>query len=112
MISGDHNDPPHYAPWTDKQRQQAHIDSFKLPLGSADNKHSPLALLIVKSMLLTGFDAPQAQVLYLDRLIQEAELLQAIARVNRTASKSRTAGSRLLRRVCSAHPSSRRLCQR
>ena len=38
-------------------------------------------------MLLTGFDAPQAQALYLDRLIQEAELLQAIARVNRTAAR-------------------------
>ncbi|MDE0231469.1 MAG: type I restriction endonuclease subunit R [bacterium] len=87
VISGDHNDPPHYAPWTAKQRQQIHIDGFKLPLGSANDKHSPLALLIVKSMLLTGFDAPQAQVLYLDRLIQEAELLQAIARVNRTAPK-------------------------
>ena len=87
VISEDHNDPPYYAPWTDKQRQQAHIDSFKLPLGSAENKYSPLGLLIVKSMLLTGFDAPQAQVLYLDRLIQEAELLQAVARVNRTAPK-------------------------
>ena len=87
VISEDHNDPPYYAPWTSKQRQQGHIDSFKLPLGSADNKHSPLGLLIVKSMLLTGFDAPQAQVLYLDRLIQEAELLQAVARVNRTAPK-------------------------
>jgi type I restriction enzyme R subunit len=36
-------------------------------------------------MLLTGFDAPVEQVLYLDRFIQDAELLQAIARVNRTA---------------------------
>jgi type I restriction enzyme R subunit len=43
--------------------------------------------LIVKSMLLTGFDAANAQVLYLDRLIQQAELLQAIAGVNRTAAK-------------------------
>ena len=51
------------------------------------DKTDPLAILIVKSMLLTGFDAPHAQVLYLDRLIQEAELLQAIARVNRTAPK-------------------------
>lgn len=42
-------------------------------------------MLIVKSMLLTGFDAPQAQAIYLDRMIQEAELLQAVARVNRTA---------------------------
>ena len=87
VISGDHNDPPDYAPWTNKPGQQRHIDSFKLPLGPADEKQSPVALLIVKSMLLTGFDAPQAQALYLDRLIQEAELLQAIARVNRTAPK-------------------------
>ncbi|MXY75679.1 MAG: type I restriction endonuclease subunit R [Acidimicrobiia bacterium] len=87
VISGDHNDPPHYGQWTHKPSQQQHIDSFKLPLGLGDEKHSPVALLIVKSMLLTGFDAPQAQALYLDRLIQEAELLQAIARVNRTAPK-------------------------
>ncbi|WP_030562259.1 type I restriction endonuclease subunit R [Streptomyces aureocirculatus] len=43
----------------------------------------PIAFLIVKSMLLTGFDAPIEQALYLDRPIQDAELLQAIARVNR-----------------------------
>ncbi|MDE0120944.1 MAG: type I restriction endonuclease subunit R [bacterium] len=87
VISGDHNDPAHYSPWTDKPRQEGRIDRFKLPLGPAGEKHDPLGLLIVKSMLLTGFDAPQAQVLYLDRLIQEAELLQAVARVNRTAPK-------------------------
>ncbi|MCA9525443.1 MAG: type I restriction endonuclease subunit R, partial [Myxococcales bacterium] len=47
----------------------------------------PLAFLLVKSMLLTGFDAPVEQVMYLDRHIKEAELLQAIARVNRTYAK-------------------------
>ena len=36
-------------------------------------------------MLLTGFDAPVEQVLYLDRAIRDLELLQAIARVNRPA---------------------------
>ncbi|MCY3911271.1 MAG: HsdR family type I site-specific deoxyribonuclease [bacterium] len=87
VISGDHNDPPHYAEWTDKLRQQARINSFKLPLGDGADGCSPLGLLIVKSMLLTGFDAPWAQALYLDRMIQEAELLQAVARVNRTAPK-------------------------
>ncbi|NDK29284.1 type I restriction endonuclease subunit R [Streptomyces sp. TR1341] len=46
---------------------------------------SPIAFLIVKSMLLTGFDAPREQVLYLDRPIRDAELLQAVARVNRTS---------------------------
>ena len=87
VISGDHNDPARYAEWTDKVRQQVHINRFKLPLGPTGENRDPLALLIVKSMLLTGFDAPQAQVIYLDRLIQEAELLQAVARVNRTAPK-------------------------
>ena len=87
VISGEHNDPPRYFHWSDKARQAEHIDRFRLPLGPAGEKRSPLALLIVKSMLLTGFDVPQAQVLYLDRLIQQAELLQAVARVNRTAPK-------------------------
>lgn len=46
---------------------------------------SAVAFLIVKSMLLTGFDAPREQALYLDRPIRDAELLQAVARVNRPA---------------------------
>lgn len=87
VISEGHNDPPHYTPWTDKSQQKVRIDRFQLPLGPGGERHDPLALLIVKSMLLTGFDAPQAQALYLDRLIQEAELLQAVARVNRTVPK-------------------------
>jgi type I restriction enzyme R subunit len=40
-------------------------------------------VLIVKEMLLTGFDAPVAAVLYMDRPMKEHALLQAIARVNR-----------------------------
>jgi len=42
-----------------------------------------LTVIIVKSMLLVGFDAPLEQVMYLDRFMQGHELLQAIARVNR-----------------------------
>jgi type I restriction enzyme R subunit len=42
-----------------------------------------LSFLIVKDMLLTGFDAPVEQVMYLDRKLREHTLLQAIARVNR-----------------------------
>lgn len=86
VISEGSNDLPGWAAWTDKQRQRAVIDRFQLPLGSGEGK-DPLAILVVQSMLLTGFDAPRAQVLYLDRMIQEAELLQAVARVNRTAPK-------------------------
>jgi type I restriction enzyme R subunit len=40
-------------------------------------------MLIVKDMLLTGFDAPVAAVLYVDKPMKEHSLLQAIARVNR-----------------------------
>jgi type I restriction enzyme R subunit len=87
VISAEHNDPPEYHLWSDKLRQKVRTNLFKRPLGPVTEKTDPLAILIVKSMLLTGFDAPHAQVLYLDRLIQEAELLQAIARVNRTAPK-------------------------
>jgi type I restriction enzyme, R subunit len=44
-----------------------------------------LKILVVCDMLLTGFDAPVEQVLYLDAPLREHTLLQAIARVNRTA---------------------------
>ena len=43
-------------------------------------------LLVVVDMLLTGFDAPVEQVLYLDKPLREHGLLQAIARVNRRFS--------------------------
>jgi len=42
-----------------------------------------LELLIVVDKLLTGFDAPRATVLYIDKELKEHNLLQAIARVNR-----------------------------
>ena len=44
-----------------------------------------IAFLIVCDMLLTGFDAPVEQVMYIDKRLQEHNLLQAIARVNRVA---------------------------
>jgi type I restriction enzyme R subunit len=47
----------------------------------------PLSILVVCDMLLTGFDAPVEQVMYLDSPLKEHTLLQAIARVNRTADK-------------------------
>jgi len=89
VISAAQNDVADWAQWTDNGQQDAAITQFRRPLpteGDADpDRTSPVAFLIVKSMLLTGFDAPAEQVMYLDRHIQEAELLQAIARVNRTA---------------------------
>ncbi len=66
--------------WTDEQAIEHHIENFKQPL-----QQHKLAFLCVRSMLITGFDAPEVQVLYLDRSIKDHELLQAIARVNRVA---------------------------
>ena len=90
VISGSHNDDPDWLQWSDGDKHKTNIAAFKRRLGVVSENEpgqlSPVAFLIVKSMLLTGFDAPVEQVLYLDRSIKEAELLQAIARVNRTAS--------------------------
>lgn len=85
VISGGNNDDPAWARWSDAAAVEQHIKRFKKPLQHEDaTKRDPLAFLIVKSMLLTGFDAPIEGVMYLDRPIREAELLQAVARVNRT----------------------------
>lgn len=85
IISGGNNDDPAWKQWTDGAVQEQRIKRFKQPLLHVDPaKADPLAFLIVKSMLLTGFDAPIEGVMYLDRPIREAELLQTIARVNRT----------------------------
>jgi type I restriction enzyme R subunit len=92
VISGSNNDPAEWKEWTDGAKVEARVTRFKKPLFHSDpEKRDPLAILIVKSMLLTGFDAPVEQVLYLDRFMHEHGLLQAIARVNRTATK-KTAG--------------------
>jgi type I restriction enzyme R subunit len=58
------------------------ISAFVNPSGEPE-------VLVVVDMLLTGFDAPVEQVLYLDRALREHGLLQAIARVNRRFSHNR-----------------------
>ncbi len=49
-------------------------------------------ILIVTDMLLTGFDAPILQTMYLDKPLKEHKLLQAVARVNRPYKDIKTAG--------------------
>jgi type I restriction enzyme R subunit len=81
IISGSHNDEAFFRPHTDDAKHKEQIKRFKKPM-SEDS----LSFLIVKDKLLTGFDAPVEQVMYLDRKLREHTLLQAIARVNRTKS--------------------------
>lgn len=68
------------------------VESFCKPFDFDDPDKAPtgIAFLIVCDMLLTGFDAPVEQVMYIDKRLQEHNLLQAIARVNRvTKNKNR-----------------------
>jgi type I restriction enzyme R subunit len=84
VISKRHNQSADWNQWTEPGRIEAHIVDFKKPFMHADpDKSSNLAMLCVMKMLLTGFDAPVEQALYLDRRVVEHDLLQAIARVNR-----------------------------
>jgi type I restriction enzyme R subunit len=90
IMSADHLDPLSWKQWTDEAQREKHERLFKLPFVHKDqNKCSPLGLIIVKNMLLTGFDAPAEQALYLDRWMADHELLQAITRVNRKKSGKR-----------------------
>ena len=52
-------------------------------LDDPDKANTGIAFLIVCDMLLTGFDAPVEQVMYIDKRLREHTLLQAIARTNR-----------------------------
>jgi type I restriction enzyme, R subunit len=60
----------------DGERYEAHVKSDFVDGDEID-------LLIVVDKLLTGFDAPRATILYIDKPLKEHNLLQAIARVNR-----------------------------
>lgn len=52
----------------------------------------PLKFVIVTSKLLTGFDAPILQAMYLDKPLRDHNLLQAICRTNRTYGQEKTHG--------------------
>ncbi|HXF39388.1 MAG TPA: HsdR family type I site-specific deoxyribonuclease [Blastocatellia bacterium] len=61
------------------------VENFCKPFDFEDREKelTGIAFLIVCDMLLTGFDAPVEQVMYIDKKLREHNLLQAIARVNR-----------------------------
>ena len=66
-----------FAEWKlDKDKEEKLLDRFRDP-------SDPLKFLIVTSKLLTGFDAPILQAMYLDKPVKDHNLLQAICRTNR-----------------------------
>ena len=75
-----------YAPYRrDRDAEEKLLDRFRDP---AD----PLKILIVTSKLLTGFDAPILQAMYLDKPLRDHTLLQAICRTNRPYGEEKTHG--------------------
>ena len=85
VISGAPNDTSEYQPYTDPNMHDTIIRSFKLPFDKTGEREikGDVGILVVQSMLITGFDAEIEQVMYLDNVLKEHTLLQAIARVNR-----------------------------
>jgi len=82
LISGNNNDPQRLKKHHKSQAEEKEIiRSFK------EDPIDKLAIIVVCDKLLTGFDAPVEQIMYLDSPLKEHTLLQAIARVNRTADK-------------------------
>jgi len=76
IISSGHNDPPLLRQYHRSPEEEREIrDRFR--------KEEHPKFLIVTSKLLTGFDAPNLYVMYLDKPMRDHVLLQAIARVNR-----------------------------
>ncbi len=79
------------AAFVTRARKQARtwnaVTNFCKPfdLNDPEKELTGIAFLIVCDMLLTGFDAPIEQVMYIDKKIREHTLLQAIARTNRVA---------------------------
>ncbi|MGG1137879.1 type I restriction endonuclease subunit R [Bacillus mycoides] len=83
IMSAGHNDGEHLQKhYLSKEEEKDVIARFKKPMSE-----DKLCFLIVCDKLLTGFDAPIEQVMYLDKPIKEHNLLQAIARTNRTYDK-------------------------
>ncbi|HRA10007.1 MAG TPA: type I restriction endonuclease subunit R, partial [Microbacteriaceae bacterium] len=78
VYSGSASDQP---PVSNHVRRDSANKAIKDRLKDAADE---LELVIVKDMMLTGFDAPPLHTLYLDRPLKGALLMQALARVNRT----------------------------
>ena len=75
-----------YAPYRrDRDAEEKLLDRFRDP-------NDPLKIIVVTSKLLTGFDAPILQTMYLDRPLRDHTLLQAICRTNRPYGQEKTHG--------------------
>lgn len=75
-----------YAPYRrGRDAEERLLDRFRDP-------NDPLKIIIVTSKLLTGFDAPILQTMYLNRPLRDHTLLQAICRTNRPYGQKKSHG--------------------
>ena len=85
-VAGKERDDKRYAPYKrDRDSEEKLLDRFRDP-------NDPLQILIVTAKLLTGFDAPILQAMYLDKPLRDHTLLQAICRTNRTYGDKKSCG--------------------
>lgn len=78
VMTGSAADPAEFQPHVYDKKTRRDIKM------RAKDPEDPLELVIVRDMWLTGFDAPVMHTMYVDKTMQGAGLMQAIARVNRT----------------------------
>jgi type I restriction enzyme R subunit len=85
-VSGKEREDARYLPYKrDRDAEEKLLDRYRDP-------NDPLQILIVTAKLLTGFDAPILQAMYLDKPLRDHTLLQAICRTNRTYGDKKTCG--------------------
>ena len=77
IMTSSSDDPESFQPHRTTKQQRKEL---ALRMKDANDE---LKLVIVRDMWLTGFDAPSMHTMYIDKKMQGANLMQAIARVNR-----------------------------
>jgi len=77
------NEPGYISKARNEAKEMNAIESFKADF-NPEKSETGIGFICVCDRLLTGFDAPVEQVMYLDKSLREHDLFQAITRVNRT----------------------------
>jgi type I restriction enzyme, R subunit len=85
-VSGKEREDKRYRPLKrDRDAEEQLLDRYRDP-------NDPLQILVVTAKLLTGFDAPILQAMYLDKPMRDHTLLQGITRTNRTYGDKKSHG--------------------
>jgi type I restriction enzyme R subunit len=85
VMTVNSNEPEYDEFRRDREQEEKLLDRFRDP-------NDPLKVLIVTAKLLTGFDAPILQTMYLDKPLRDHTLLQAICRTNRPFGRDKSHG--------------------